>query len=293
MSLKKEDTARERTGSGSLANLRIAITRADKQSVSFAEGLKALGAEPVIYSAIDINPVEKSKEMDEVLEKIRDYDWILFTSVNAVKCFLSRFDSLKVLEGTRIGAIGPGTSAALQAYGLEVDFVPPKYVSNVFVETFFEVAGPDISGKRVLLPRADIAKNDLPDALRSRGVLVDELTVYHTVPGQGLANLVHELENNSLDAITFASSSAVRYFVQSLIGTSNDTEIDLSAMYPSFFGPEKVAIFCIGPVTADTARSYNLQVDAVATDYDVDGMIATIKDWFRATGSKRAGSQIN
>jgi uroporphyrinogen-III synthase len=262
-----------------LQGRRIIVTRAQEQAGSLVARLRALGAEPLECPAITIVPPATYAPLDAALAHLAQYDWVIFTSVNGVAAFLQRLAHLGqdtgALAGVRIGAIGPATAAALTTAGLSLAFVPTTYVAEAIVAQIG-----DLAGQRVLLPRADIARAALAEGLRQRGARVDEVTAYRTAPAPGLARMAAGLRSGVVDAITFTSSSTVRYFVQGLEAAGLKVT-DL----PS--GPRRPAIICIGPITAATAGECGLPVDAVAEEYTTAGLIAALVQWFAASGAAK------
>jgi uroporphyrinogen-III synthase len=209
-----------------------------------AARLTALGAEPIVVPTIQVEFLD-STGLDNALAEIRRYNWVIFTSRNGVEAVFRRIRSI---HGPRVAAVGPTTAAELRNHGVEPDLVPNEHVGEALLGALGEV-----SGRRFLLPRADIARSDLPDGLRARGAIVDDIAAYRTrsarEPRPDLADV---------DAVTFASSSSVRGFLEG--------------------GPVPAGarVVCIGPVTAATAREMGLQVTEVAGDYTEDGLVAAL-----------------
>jgi len=238
---------------------RILITRPRAQAHEFAENLRSAGFEPIFFPVIEIRPIENNMALDQALAKLECYDWIVFTSVNAVDVLFERFSSLLLEEGlgVKFAAIGPKTAEALQARGIALDFVPDEYVA----ESILAGLG-DIRGKWVLLPRAEIARKALPEAIAEAGGIPHEIAVYKTLhvqpdPG-GLAAL-----KSGVDWITFTSPSTVQNFVAILRQQKMDPL--------QLVGKPKIA--CIGPITERAARDAGFEVNVVAERYTTDGLI--------------------
>jgi uroporphyrinogen III methyltransferase/synthase len=255
-----------------LAGKRVAITRAVQQSGELIEQLKALGASPIITPTIRIAPLEDYSELDSAIQKLSSYHWLIVTSVNGVQSLFTRMKNLEIdfeaLKSLHIGAIGPATSHALAEQGVIAEFVPPKYVAESILDTI----GP-VANQHILLPRADIAREALSAGLRERGAIVTELAAYRTIPGEGIPKLARLLQIQEIDAITFTSSSTVRYLLEGwrLSGLSLDD------IYPLF---ENVAIACIGPITAATVRQVGLSVSVEADEYTRDGLVTALVQYF-------------
>jgi uroporphyrinogen-III synthase len=253
-----------------LQGRRIVVTRARAQAGDLLAGLRALGAEPLACPAIAIAPPLSYAPLDAAVARLAGYDWLLFTSVNGVAAFAARRGRLGAQpapDGLRVGAIGPATAEAARAAGLAPTFVPDTYVAEAILAQIGDVAG-----RRILLPRAERARPVLAAGLRARGALVDEVTAYRTVPDAGGAALIADLRAGAIDAITFTSSSTVRFFWEGLAGQMEPA--DLAA------APRRPAILCIGPITAATARALGLPVDAVAEPYTIAGLLDALTRWF-------------
>jgi uroporphyrinogen III methyltransferase / synthase len=240
----------------------IVVTRPRAQASSFVAGLESLGAEVVQFPTIRVEPVADAEPLLQAAREAGGFDWIVFTSANGVAHFWTALrragrDS-RSLAGVSVCAIGPATAAALDAHGIRADLLPERYVAESVVEALSGRA--DVRGKRVLLPRAELARAVLPDELRARGADVVEVVAYRTLPDAMEAGWFRQrLEAGAVDVITFTSSSTVQNFV-ALIGTD--------------IGQARVA--AIGPVTASTARELGLPVDVEAEEYTVPGLIQAI-----------------
>lgn len=242
-----------------LSGRRIVITRPQADAERLAARLRALGAEPIVAPAIEIEFTDPP-ELDAALARLHEYHWIVFTSRNGVDAVLRRPSGRALKPGTphptpRIAAIGPATAGALRRHGVEPDLVPDRYVA----EAVLEALG-DVKGLKVLLPRADIARKALPEGLSARGAEVHEIAAYRTGGAAPQASL------GPVDAVTFTSSSTVRGFLEN--GPV----------------PEGAKVICIGPITAATAQEYGLEVTAVADEYTEDGLVAALVAAF--TGQK-------
>jgi uroporphyrinogen III methyltransferase / synthase len=259
----------------------IAITRPLAQARAIVERLYDLGANPVATPTIEIVPPLDFAALDAAVRDLASYDWLLFTSVNGVEIFMERSRLLHidpaVLSGLRIGAIGPATARAISRYGGVVAFVPSSYQAESILAEIGEV-----SGKRLLLPRAELARPVLALGLRDLGAMVDEIPAYRTVPGPGTQVLAERLRASEVDAIAFTSSSTVRFFYEGLRKLEmTETEIARLLARP--------AIVCIGPVTARTVDEMGLHVDVVAEEFTIDGLIAALLEYF--SEDRRSGAE--
>jgi uroporphyrinogen III methyltransferase/synthase len=188
-----------------LEGKRIVITRPEAQSGGLAMRLRELGAEPIACPAIAIAPPADYAALDAAIGGLDRYDWLIVTSANGVRALLGRMAELgreiAPLRRLSIGAIGPATARALEEHGLRAGFMPTAFVAEAILD---EIG--DVAGQRILLPRADIAREALAVGLRAKGALVDEIAAYRTIPGDGARELVAQLQRQEIDAITFTSS---------------------------------------------------------------------------------------
>ncbi len=249
----------------------IVITRAVHQAGELKALLEAAGFRTLLYPAIAIQSPADTAPLDAALGHARDYDWLLFTSANAVEAVAQRLQALKLgpdaLHGPSIAAVGPATARAVRdGLGLEVALTPPKAVGESLL-----AALPIAAGQRVLLPRAAKARDVLPDGLRARGVRVDVVTAYETTLGQGGDDLPAALRAGQVDAITFTSPSTVRH---TLIRLEGEAGLGVDAL-------AGIVIACIGPVTADAARQAGLHVDIMPEAYTAPGLVAALKDYYQ------------
>lgn len=237
---------------------RIVVTRAREQASELREQLEVLGAEVIELPSIRIEP------LTFVLPDLRSYSWLVFTSPNGVEAFFERGIApagcdARALAGLLVAGIGPGTQRALAERGIMTDLVPPRFVAESLVDAFppSAVGG---GSTRVLIPRAAQARDVLPDGLRAKGYEVDVLPVYQTVRAEPDPSELARLRRGEADALTFTSSSTVRNFYEAT-GAVPD--------------PQPLVV-CIGPVTAETARSLGYRVDAVAEEHTIGGLVATV-----------------
>ncbi|HKW41729.1 MAG TPA: uroporphyrinogen-III synthase, partial [Gemmatimonadales bacterium] len=252
-----------------LAGRRIAVTRAREQADELVRELEARGAAVVCAPTIRIEVLRDLEPLRRALARLRDYRWVAFTSQNAVQVV---FDALPgwgysptAFTATRIAAIGPATGHALTARGVRVAVIPDGYVAEALVAAL--ASRSDLSGARILIPRAQEARDALPEGLRARGAKVDVIPVYRTVPelGEG-PTLAREILAGRIDAVTLTSSSTVHAFVQAV-----GREVAVSGRY-------RAAV--IGPITAGTAREYGLNVDIEAREYTTAGLVAALERFY-------------
>jgi uroporphyrinogen-III synthase len=225
-----------------------------------------VGAIPIIFPTIQIAPLMDNTQLDAALGRLKDYDWVVFTSANGVRVVCDRLQTLgqplSVLGTRQIAVIGPVTAATLASYGLNAALQPTEYIAESIFEAISQRAS--IPGKRFLLLRADIARATLCQQLIAAGASADEIPVYRTVRAEPDPTAYAQLRSG-VDIITFTSSSTVRFFFE-LLGAEAD-RIAANAV-----------IACIGPITAQTARSLGLNVSIVAEEYTITGLMAALAE---------------
>ncbi len=247
---------------------RVLVTRSRSQASALSRLLAEHGAEPVELPAIDIRPAENTADLDAAIAKIDGYQWVIFTSTNGVDAFFGRVGALgkdaRSLGRVRLAAVGPATAAALATHGIVADLVPDAYTGEGLVAA---LAATDIAGKRLLLPRTDIADGELHNGLTGLGATVEQVLAYRTVtPTESVARARELLAAGEVDAITFASSSTVTNLTAAVNG-------DIAAV-------NRAVIACIGPKTARTAVEAGLRVDVVAGEQTIPGLVAALEEHF-------------
>ena len=245
----------------------VLITRAHIQSSSLARLFSSKGANPIEFPTIEIKPIKNNKILEENLNNSKNFDWILFTSQNAVKIFFDRmFDlgkDIRHIYPAQIGAIGNITSEYLKSYGVVPDIIGENNNSSDFIDEF---KGVDFEDLKILLPKGKKSKSDLYDALISRGAFPTNLEIYDTVlPNSNKLDL-YEIINNGLDVCTFTSPSTVENLIKFLQG-------DLNLL-------SKSKIACIGSVTAKTAQEIGLKVEIISEDYTIEGLVEAVENYY-------------
>jgi uroporphyrinogen III methyltransferase/synthase len=233
---------------------RIVVTRAREQSSALVARLRVLGADVIELPVIEIvDPADGGAALRAAAGAVATYNWVVFTSANAVERFMPLLRDARALGGARVAAIGPGTAEALAGFGAAADLVPERFVAESLLDAFPDGAG------RVLLPRAAVARDVLPDGLAAKGWDVTVVEAYRTVAGSPSPGALEAAR--SADAITFTSSSTV----------TNYLDVAGAERVPSL-------VVCIGPVTAETARAAGLTVDVVADEHTIDGLLDALCD---------------
>jgi len=242
----------------SLLGKRILITRPAGQYADWAFWLARAGADPILFPLIEISPIHDIEQELVIAEKLNKYTWVIFTSANAARYFSGTLAGRELKKSKiRVAAVGSKTAEFLKGLGLEVDFIPGAFTSVHLAENI-----PDIKGNSILVPRTNIAEDDLKERLIHRGALVDETIVYETKKVAGKQEALQKIVNEGLDVITFASPSAVEAFCEMNIDR----------------GHAKIA--CIGPVTADKAVLLGLTPDIVAKEHTTEGLTLGIEKYY-------------
>lgn len=246
---------------------RVLMTRAKEQAGELADRLTGYGAEPVEAPTITIVPPLDWAPVDQAISEVGTYDWIIFTSVNGVDRFMTRlwakgFDS-RCMAGRRICCIGPRTAQELERFGVRADVIPAEYQAEGVLAALNRQ---DLQKSRILIPRAEVARELLPEELRAAGAHVDVVTVYRTLtPDQDPKEWRQELMDHRIHIVTFTSSSTVRNFVAMLGG--------VEAVKPFV---QSVTIACIGPITAKTAEEYGLKVSIMPSENTIPALVDAI-----------------
>jgi uroporphyrinogen-III synthase len=249
-----------------LAGRTILVTRARHQAGRLAEALRQVGAEVVEIPAIAIVPPDSYAELDRALGNLAQYAWLIVTSANAVEALRARLAVVGIpaeaLAHLKIAAVGSATAAALRELGLAVAVTPAEYVA----ESLVEALGSRVDGQRVLLARAAVARDVIPDALRARGATVDVVDAYRTVIPEESVTAIRTIfgpNGRVPDAATFTSSSTVTNFAALLRAA------DVVA-------PAGMKTVSIGPVTSGTLRELGWEPAAEADPHDLAGLVAAV-----------------
>jgi len=250
-------------------SLRVLITRSRDQAPALAKLFEAAGAEVISIPTIEIVPPQSFQPLDKALKKIQSYDWLILTSVNGVRALEKRMEKSDLdaglLRRLKVAAIGPATKSAAEALGLKVQLVPEEYVAEAVVKALRQ----EVRGKNVLLMRAKIARDVIPQELRKAGATVDVVEAYETVvpvnAGDRIAAVLSGDERP--DVITFTSSSTARNFVSLLPRNKSPRELLAG-----------VRLASIGPVTSATLKEIGLWVDVEAMVYTMEGLVAAVMD---------------
>ncbi|MGC2619876.1 MAG: uroporphyrinogen-III synthase [Acidobacteriaceae bacterium] len=245
-----------------LAGRTILVTRARHQADRLAEALRAVGAEVVEIPAIAIGPPDSFEELDRALAHLQQYQWLIATSANAVAALRAHLAMVGAFSHLQIAAVGSATAAALRDWGLAVAVTPAEYVA----ESLVEALGSRVDGQRVLLARAAVARDVIPDALRARGATVDVVDAYRTVIPEESVTAIRTLfgpDGRVPDAATFTSSSTATNFAALLRSAGVAFPVAMKAV-------------SIGPVTSGTLRGLGWEPAAEADPHDLAGLVGAV-----------------
>ncbi|MDX6693949.1 MAG: uroporphyrinogen methyltransferase / synthase [Blastocatellia bacterium] len=269
-------TETQLTATQPLAGRTVIITRAAAQAAEFSAELERYGARVVACPTIEIAAPESYAPLDEAIENLYGYDWIIFTSVNGVDYFLKRLNEMgrdaSELDDLRVCSIGEATAVRLRDAQIHVDVVPEQFKAEGVFEALTDYLGgtQGLYALNFLIPRAAVARDYLPLALEGAGARVDVVAVYRTVrpQTQERGRIEALLAGGGVDCITFTSSSTVHNFAH-LFDTG-----DLSQLL------DGVKIACIGDITASSAAEHNLRVDIQPTEYTTPALARAIAAYY-------------
>ncbi len=256
---------------------RIVVTRTRDQASELIAGLEEAGADCLEYSTIHIEPVDSYEVLDEELERLKEYHWILFSSINGIRYFFKRLFAkgmdARDVKGPEIAVVGKSTADTLLEYGINADLIPPVFTSEGLAESLLDQG---VEGRNILIPRALKGREILPETLRGAGAQVTVAPVYQNVLPQGRKDALRdELEAGKVDMVTFTSSSTVRNFLTMVDAT------DMGELKELLKG---VKIASIGPITAKTVTDNGLTVDVQPEEHTIPEMIRTIIDYYQKGG---------
>lgn len=251
-----------------LAGCRVLVTRAAHQAGKLSDGLRALGALPVEVPVLEIRPPASFDLLDRALDELHRYDWLILTSANTVRALADRAAELNLTlvppDSLRVAAIGEATAAAARKAGFSIALIPESYVAECLVKSLAEQA----SGQRVLLARAEIARDLIPDALRKSGAVVDVVDAYRNVLPDAAGEQLRQALADGIDAATFTSSSSVTHLANAA------EEAGILFPFPA------VAAISIGPITTATLIDAGWPPAVEATVSDIPGLVKAVVLYF-------------
>jgi uroporphyrinogen III methyltransferase/synthase len=252
-----------------LLGKRVLVTRSREQASDLVALLEDRGAHCIELPTIEVSGPEDTGPLDHALRSLSSFDWVVFSSANAVRFFFDRLFSLgfdlRAMGGIRIAAVGSATAKGIAAFHLGVDLVPEDFRAEGLLDAFRHIG---VSGRRILIPRAEKARQVLPQGLAAEGALVEVVTAYQTCMPDVEPEVLDTLEQEPVDCVTFTSSSTVRNFCSLLCRESRDKVL------------EKAAVACIGPVTAETARKSGMEVAIMPEESTIPALVSAIESHY-------------
>ena len=255
-----------------LLGRRVLVTRAAHQAGKLSEGLRALGAEPVEVPVLEIRPPASFEPLDAAIRQLNSYDWLILTSANAVPVLAERAAALGIVLAKpvrlKVAAIGEATAAAARLSGLQVDFVPEAYIAESLVDGLLKSLQNQPSRQRILLVRAAVARDVIPDALRAAGAEVDVVEAYRNVLPDAAPEQLRQALGKGIDAATFTSSSSATHLAE-------------AARVAGVAWPlAAVPAVSIGSITSQTLRELGWLPAAEANPSDIPGLISAVVELF-------------
>jgi uroporphyrinogen-III synthase/uroporphyrinogen III methyltransferase/synthase len=247
-----------------LSNRRILVTRGATQAAKLSDGLRILGAIPIEVPVIEIRPPDSYEPLDSALRNLSSYDWLIFTSTNSVSVFNERAKMAEISSHTaaapQVAAVGEATAQAARDAGFTVSLVPESYVAESLVSALQD----RMAGKRVLVSRAAVARDVIPDALRAAGATVDVVDAYQNAMPEAAPQQLRRAYAPGLDAVTFTSSSSVTHLARA--AQAGGVPFPLKG----------VRAVSIGPITSQTLSNIGWPPAAEADPHDIPGLIAAV-----------------
>jgi uroporphyrinogen-III synthase/uroporphyrinogen III methyltransferase/synthase len=248
-----------------LAGRRVLVTRAAHQAGKLSEALRALGAEPVEVPLLEIIPPESYEPLDAALRQLDSYDWLILTSANTVRVIEERRAALglasELPEGLNVAAVGEATARAARSVGFNITLVPVSYVSESLLDGLDKKA---LAGSRILLARAAVARDLIPDALMDAGASVDVVDAYRNAIPEDSPDRLRAALAQGIDAVTFTSSSSVTHLAEVV------EKAGIAFPFPG------VPAISIGPITSETLRAAGWSPAAEADPSDIPGLVAAV-----------------
>ena len=265
------------TKSKPLAGKRVVVTRALEQSQSLVDALRDAGAEPVLLPLVAFAPPDDSAELDACLKNSARFDWVFFTSQNALRAVQQRCAALelslsRIFHGVKIAAVGPATAEAVTAAGLTVNFISRIHTGVALAEELSS----ETQNKRVLLPRSDRANPDLIEVLNLHGWQVTPVVAYKTVsPNSDSPDALDSLLRGDTEAILFFSPSAVHH-LRDLLGLQRFRDLSHQSIFVA-----------IGPVSENALKAEGIRRSLLAADSTVSAAVAILSEYFAKAGQQQ------
>jgi uroporphyrinogen-III synthase/uroporphyrinogen III methyltransferase/synthase len=256
-----------------LAGRRVLVTRAAHQAGKLSEGLRAMGAEPVEVPVLEIRPPASFEPFDAAIHQLSSYDWLILTSANAVHALAERSAflgfSLPALAPPQVAAIGEATASEARKAGLQVAFVPQAYIAESLVDGLLKLLQTQPLRQSILLVRAAVARDVIPDALHTAGAVVEVVDAYRNALPEAAPEQLRRAVANGLDVATFTSSSSATHLAEAALAAG--------IAWPF----AAVPAVSIGPITSQTLRELGWPPSVEAVPSDIPGLLAAVERLFR------------
>lgn len=253
----------------------VLVTRTREQAAALVDPLEALGAEVLCFPVIEVVDPEDDAPLIQAVRELGGYDWLVITSTNGVDRFFERVmredGDLSVLGSTKVAAVGSATAACIREHGIEPDLVPDDFRAEGLIESFRELG---VAGSRILIARAEDAREILPEALREMGARVEVVVTYRVVLSEPDMDVVARLDAGSVDIATFASGGTFRHFLAVLSMAGLDAERVATSL----------AIASVGPVTTATICKLGYEVAVEARESTMQSLVDAVVERFGTTG---------
>lgn len=253
-----------------LLGKKVLVTRTRQQASTLVQLLERKGAGCIECPTIEVRQIDDTTILDSAINQLDSFDWIIFSSTNAVKFFFLRIDQLgkdiRVLGNAKIAVVGTSTAQELKLHHINVDLIPKDFRAEGLLEEFSKI---DIKGSKILIPRAVVAREILPHGLKEMGAEVVVAPAYETVPPEVAPQTIELLEEENIDIVTFTSSSTVKNFFKTVPEN----------IIKKIISHAKIA--CIGPVTAKTAQNMGLNVDILPKESTIPSLVEAIENSFK------------
>lgn len=247
-----------------LAGRRILVTRGASQAPKLSEGLRALGADPIEVPVLEIRPPVSYEALDAALRNLDSYDWLVLTSANAVRAIAERARHLGIAldrqASLEVAAVGPATASEAKKSGFAVSLMPETYIAEGMIDLLKQNA----HGRRVLILRAAVARDVIPNALREAGAMADVIDAYRNVLPAAAPEELRSAVAERIDAATFTSSSSATHLAEA------------ARLAEIAFPLAGVPAVSIGPITSETLREIGWPPAAEASPHDIEGLIAAV-----------------
>jgi uroporphyrinogen III methyltransferase/synthase len=264
----------EKLASKPLRDKKIIVACSANKMSSLVANLQALGACALPFPVIEVRGVDDTGPLDRTLSSLHTYDWIIFTSVHGVLHFFRRYFerniSKEAANQLKFCAIGPATARALKENGIDADLIPQDYVAEGVIDALIEYCGglPNLKGRRILIPRAKVARDILPNTLKAAGAQVDIVPCYQTMCAEIDEDTIHAIMSDCPDMIVFTSSSTVRNMV-GILGEHSGRNL-----------LQNSTVAAIGQITADSVRAYGKEVEIIPKKSTIDSLIQAIREYY-------------